>query len=75
MPNYDYFCPANNKTVEVSHHMDERIATWGELCEKAGLAPGNTSPDSPVEKKFTCCQVSTHATPDLPCGRSKCTCC
>jgi hypothetical protein len=75
MPSYDYFCPANDKTIEISHHMDESVSTWGELCKKAGLEPGDTPLNSPVEKIFTCCQVSTKSsTPELPCGRGKCAC-
>ncbi|MBN1377940.1 MAG: zinc ribbon domain-containing protein [Gammaproteobacteria bacterium] len=75
MPSYDYHCPANDRTVEAKHRMSETISTWGELCENAGIDPGNTDLKSPVEKVFTCCQVSTRsATPELPCGRSKCAC-
>ncbi|MCX7626023.1 MAG: hypothetical protein N2Z21_07420 [Candidatus Sumerlaeaceae bacterium] len=32
------------------HKMSERIKTWGELCQAAGLDPGETPLDSPVEK-------------------------
>ena len=42
MPRYDYFCKANGKTVEVVHSMSEDLKTWGEVCERAGLAPGKT---------------------------------
>jgi hypothetical protein len=30
--------------------MAERLASWGELCERAGITPGVTDPASPVEK-------------------------
>lgn len=50
MPRYDYHCPANGRTVEVRHGVDERVLTWGELCERLGLSPGETPPGSPVEK-------------------------
>ena len=50
MPNYDYFCPVNGRRVEVFHKLAESISSWGELCQRAGLAPGDTPADSPVEK-------------------------
>lgn len=45
---YEYFCVANGRTVEVRHGMSEEIRTWGELAERAGLEPGDTSAASPV---------------------------
>lgn len=30
--------------------MAEKLASWGELCERAGIRPGVTDPASPVEK-------------------------
>ena len=39
MPTYDYHCPANGRVVEVSHKIAEKVATWGELCRKAGIDP------------------------------------
>jgi predicted nucleic acid-binding Zn ribbon protein len=50
MPTYDYHCDANGQTVEVVHRMTEVINTWGELCEKAGIDPGKTSLETPVQK-------------------------
>ena len=47
---YDYFCEVNNKTVEVSHSMNESLYTWGELCERAGIDPGSTPSDAPVRR-------------------------
>lgn len=52
MPLYDYICPANGERVEVRHGMREQLRTWGELCERAGLAPGPTPADSPVERQM-----------------------
>ncbi|WP_333687329.1 zinc ribbon domain-containing protein [Methylococcus capsulatus] len=49
MPRYDYFCEANDSVVEVSHPMNDRLTTWGEVCERAGLAVG----DTPVRKLIT----------------------
>lgn len=50
MPLYDYRCEANGRTIEVSHGMGETIRTWGALCERAGIEPGGTPRDAPVEK-------------------------
>jgi hypothetical protein len=50
VPTYEYRCEANGRLVEVRHKMAERLATWGELCERAGIAPGKTDPAEPVEK-------------------------
>ena len=57
MPSYDYRCAANGQVVEVSHRMSERLATWGELCALAGLEPGDTLADMPVERLITGGQV------------------
>ena len=50
MPTYEYRCQANDRLVEVHHPMAERLATWGELCARAGISPGKTDPRAPVEK-------------------------
>lgn len=50
MPTYEYQCDANGRLVEVRHNMAERLSTWGELCERAGIAPGKTDPAAPVAK-------------------------
>jgi predicted nucleic acid-binding Zn ribbon protein len=50
MPTYEYRCEANGRTVEVSHKMAELMHTWGELCERAGIAPGRTDRNAPVSK-------------------------
>jgi hypothetical protein len=50
MPNYDYQCPSNGRRIEVFHAMNERLRTWGELCHRAGIEPGDTPGDAPVEK-------------------------
>ena len=57
MPTYDYRCDANEQIVEVKHKMSEVINTWGELCEKADVDPGNTPLDAPVKKLATGGQV------------------
>lgn len=53
MPTYEYRCPANGKTVEVTHAMAEQVRTWGELCTRAGVDPGKTPAETPVEKAVT----------------------
>jgi putative FmdB family regulatory protein len=53
MPTYDYRCEENGKTVEVMHRMSEKISTWGELCQKAGIDTGDTAPETPVMKLAT----------------------
>lgn len=52
MPVYEYHCPANGRTLEVLHPMTETVTTWGRLCELAGIEPGQTAPDTPVEKRI-----------------------
>ncbi len=53
MPTYDYRCEANGRVVEVQHRISEAVATWGELCERAGIEPGDTPSDAPVVKLAT----------------------
>lgn len=53
MPKYDYLCEANGQVVEVSHAMQERLSTWGELCARSGQPQGDTPADSPVKKLIT----------------------
>ncbi|MGR8919479.1 MAG: zinc ribbon domain-containing protein [Gammaproteobacteria bacterium] len=50
MPMYEYHCEANGQTVEVVHRMSERYETWGELCEKSRIEPGDTPADAPVRR-------------------------
>lgn len=50
MPYYEYHCSANGRTVEVRHGMDERLTTWGQLAERAGVSTGDTPEGAPVEK-------------------------
>jgi hypothetical protein len=53
MPTYDYRCDANGKVLEVTHRMSETLATWGDLCERAGVEPGETPLESPVHRLAT----------------------
>lgn len=47
---YDYHCDANNQTVEVQHSVNDKLHTWKELCDCAGIKRGNTAPESPVRR-------------------------
>ncbi|NKN31767.1 zinc ribbon domain-containing protein [Marichromatium bheemlicum] len=53
MPTYDYRCDANDRVIEVSHRMSETLSTWGELCARAGIEPGDTAPETPVRRLAT----------------------
>jgi len=50
MPRYDYFCPANGRTVEVRHGVSESLTTWGEVASRAGLPAGTTPLKAAVER-------------------------
>jgi hypothetical protein len=50
MPKYDYHCPSNGQVVETSHSMSQKLATWGELCQAAGVDPGDTPMNAPIER-------------------------
>lgn len=50
MPSYDYRCEADQRVYEVQHAMSERLTTWGELCEVAGISPGEIPPDTGVTR-------------------------
>jgi hypothetical protein len=47
---YDYYCAANDRTVEVRHGMSESVKTWGELCELAGIETGDTLAEAPLRR-------------------------
>jgi hypothetical protein len=65
MARYDYYCPANDCTVEVVHRMGEKLKTWGEVCEAAGVALGDTPADAPVSIRINLPNIS------VPIGDSK----
>ena len=81
MPTYEYLCESNGRVVEVSHKMNEKLTTWGELCGRAEIAPGKTDPKSPVTKLMSAGFVSTGSSGELceapgcgagPCGSGMC---
>ena len=53
MPRYDYHCEANGRTVEVVHGINERLLTWGEVCDLVGVEGDKTDRNSPVQKIIT----------------------
>jgi len=57
MPSYDYLCEANGRVVEVKHRMSDKLSSWGQVCEKAGIEVGNTPADAPVQRLATGGQV------------------
>ena len=78
MPYYEYRCSANGRTVEVRHPMAERLVTWGEVADRAGLAPDGTPVDAPVERLLsapvpatggTAAEVGAGCGPGCACAR------
>ena len=53
MPSYDYLCEENGQTIEVKHSMNDKLMTWGEVCEKAGMDTGDTPAETPVKRLIT----------------------
>jgi predicted nucleic acid-binding Zn ribbon protein len=75
MPTYDYHCQANGRTVEVSHKMSEQVATWGDLCRRAGIALDGTPGNARVERLITGGNVITGALGaryERPCDTGPC---
>lgn len=75
MPNYDYRCDHNGRTIEASHPMSESITTWGQLCAATGIDLGPTPPDAPVDKvvSLVAARNRSDARPpklEGPCGSS-----
>jgi hypothetical protein len=50
VPRYDYFCPANGRVVEVRHGVDEKLTSWGDVCDRAALKEDVTARSEPVER-------------------------
>lgn len=57
MPRYDYLCPSNGRVVEVQHGMRDSLATWREVCERAGIEAGDTPGDAPVQRQLAAAMV------------------
>lgn len=50
MPAYDYYCKANDQTIEVNHPIGAALSTWLELCYVTGRPLGDTDPLASVHK-------------------------
>lgn len=69
MPTYDYRCEADQQVYEVKHSMSVLLRTWGELCELAGISPGDIAPDTKVTRLITgggVVKSSSLKNPDAP---------
>jgi hypothetical protein len=53
MPVYEYYCEDNDKIVEVSHPLDTKLETWGELCFVAQIPLDETDPLATISRVFT----------------------
>ncbi|MCG5061171.1 MAG: zinc ribbon domain-containing protein [Limnoraphis sp. WC205] len=62
MPIYDYFCPSNNRKVEVMHSIHQEIKTWGEVCQLAQCELGETPEDAPVRRVLSAPMLSVPTT-------------
>jgi hypothetical protein len=65
MPNYDYFCEANGKTVEVNHDINTKLKTWGEVCFTTQIPLEDTDVLAPVRLVIRPVSIS------VPIGNSK----
>jgi len=66
MPTYEYRCASNDRVVEVQHKISEQLRTWGELCARAGIAPGRTAPSAPIEKLISAGYIGTTSSRSAP---------
>lgn len=74
MPRYDYRCPDNARVIEVEHAMSERLTTWGQLCDRAGIDPGKTPRTAPIEKLLSLPLVGKSSAPVSDCGLGSACC-
>lgn len=75
MPTYDYLCENNGVRLEVKHKMEQTISTWGDLCQLAGVSPGDTPLDAPVKKLITAAAVVNRtalSNPEPACSSASC---
>lgn len=78
MPTYDYRCDTNGRVLEVSHRMSESLATWGEVCARAGIDTGDTPAEAPVHRLATGGNIisstsrGSGAAPAPACGTGAC---
>lgn len=67
MPTYEYLCEANGRVVEVQHKIADRIRTWGQLCDRAGIAAGRTNRRAPVTKLISAGFIGSDGSAAPPC--------
>jgi len=75
MPSYDYRCATNERVIEVRHSITEKLTTWGEVCAKAGIEPGDTPDDAPVDRLISGGAIVSSgalSNPEPPCGSGGC---
>jgi len=75
MPTYDYRCEDTGAVFEVNHSMSTVLTNWAELCEAAGIEPGEVPMDSTVTRLATGGQVvksSSLSNPEPPCASGPC---
>lgn len=75
MPTYEYVCEANGRKVEVMHKMSESIGSWGELCARAAIEPGDTPAAEPVRKLISGTAIvgsSALSNPEPACSTGSC---
>jgi hypothetical protein len=78
MPTYDYRCDSNGRVLEVSHRMSENVSTWGELCARAGIDPGETPAEALVQRLATGGNIisstsrGSESAPATACGSGAC---
>ena len=53
MPKYDYYCDANDETIELTHSVETEITLWGQVCYAAQIPLGDTDPLAPVRRILT----------------------
>ena len=61
MPIYHYLCEANSTTIEVEHSIKIDLKTWGEICAAIDHDPGDTDPDTPIQRLLFPASISTPA--------------
>jgi hypothetical protein len=66
MPFYEYRCDANGRVLEVRHRMSEHMESWGALARAAGVDPGSTPEDAPVERLVSAPVPVTSSSPSGP---------
>lgn len=65
MPKYDYYCEDNDMTVEISHDINTKLKTWGEVCFASQTPLGDTDPLATVRLKLSPVSIG------FPTGNSK----